>query len=211
MVYKIVEVYKKNGFFSLLRKMISALKSRIIQYKYKYSPGFYIDQSTSWLIGDSATIGCDLRVGKRCRIEAVYENNNQKYTPKLIIGNGVTMNDDVHIGCVDNIRIGDNVLMASKIYISDHDHGNYDDINADSPDSIPDSRILNFSPIIIGNNVWIGEMVCILPGVTIGNGSIIGAGAIVTKSIPENSIAVGVPAKVVKRYDRETQGWKRND
>ncbi len=54
------------------------------------------------------------------------------------------------------------------------------------------------SPVKIGNNVWIGSHVIILPGVTIGNNCVIGAGSVVNKSIPDNSTAVGVPAKVVK-------------
>jgi lipopolysaccharide O-acetyltransferase len=57
--------------------------------------------------------------------------------------------------------------------------------------------------------VWIGESVCILPGVRIGSGSIVGAGSVVTKSIPKDSIAVGNPARVVKVYDRQIGLWRK--
>lgn len=64
---------------------------------------------------------------------------------------------------------------------------------------VPDLEITK--PIVIGNNVYIGNNVIILPGVTIGNNVIIGAGAVVSKNIPSNSVAVGVPAKVIKTAD----------
>ena len=64
-------------------------------------------------------------------------------------------------------------------------------------------------PVSIGDGCWIGEKVCILPGVTIGKKCVIGAGSVVTKSIPDYSIAVGNPAKVVKQYNFETQHWEK--
>lgn len=59
------------------------------------------------------------------------------------------------------------------------------------------------SPVNIGNDVWIGANVVILPGVTIGNNVVIGAGAVVTKDIPDNSLAVGVPARVIKSIEND--------
>jgi lipopolysaccharide O-acetyltransferase len=63
--------------------------------------------------------------------------------------------------------------------------------------------------VVIGDNVWIGESVCVLPGVSIGEGCIIGALSVVTKSIPAYSIAVGSPARVVKQFDFEQNKWKK--
>ncbi|MFZ0597968.1 MAG: DapH/DapD/GlmU-related protein, partial [Flavobacterium sp.] len=125
------------------------------------------------------------------------------------IGENVQINDYVHIGAVGSITIGNNVLMASKIYISDHNHGSYDDISSDHPMSIPIERQSICKPVIIDDNVWIGESVCILPGVTIGKGCVIGALSVVTKDIPDYSIAAGNPAKVVKKYDFEINKWIR--
>jgi lipopolysaccharide O-acetyltransferase len=61
----------------------------------------------------------------------------------------------------------------------------------------------------IGENCWIGEKAIILPGVTIGDWSIIGAGSVVNKSIPPYSIAAGNPAKVIKQYNFETKNWEK--
>ncbi|MEO7975779.1 DapH/DapD/GlmU-related protein [Flavobacterium sp.] len=125
----------------------------------------------------------------------------------ISIGKDVQINDYVHIGAVGSITIGDNVLMASKIYISDNNHGSYDELISDHPMSIPIDRKAICKPVVIGDNVWLGESVCVLPGVTIGEGCVVGALSVVTKSIPPYSIAVGNPAKVVKEYDFEINKW----
>lgn len=126
----------------------------------------------------------------------------------LIIGERVQINDYVHIGAIERVSIGNDVLIASRVFISDHNHGRYDvkDRNS-SPDIPPVERPLVSAPVVIEDRVWICENVCIMPGVRIGAGSIIGAGAVVTHDLPPDSIAVGIPARVVKRYDREKAEW----
>ena len=89
-------------------------------------------------------------------------------------------------------------MIASDVFISDYNHshniaGKYTDISS--------------KPVIIGKNCWIGEKVIILPGVTIGCNSIVGAGSVVTKDIAPNCIAVGNPAKVIKKYDSKNNEW----
>ncbi|MFV8327792.1 DapH/DapD/GlmU-related protein [Flavobacterium sp. ZS1P14] len=150
-------------------------------------------------------IGEGFTSGYGCRIEAFPLNDENKCC--IIIGKNVQINDYVHIGAVGSITIGDNVLMASKIYISDHNHGSYNDLISDHPMSLPMDRKATCKPVVIGDNVWLGESVCVLPGVTIGEGCVIGALSVVTKSIPPYSIAVGSPAKVVKEYDFEINKW----
>jgi acetyltransferase-like isoleucine patch superfamily enzyme len=153
-------------------------------------------------------IGKGFTSGRNCRIESFPEDMNQK-TPNLIIGNNVQINDYVHISARQKVIIGDNSLLASKIFISDLSHGSYDLLNSDSPETIPSERALHSKEIIIGKNVWIGESVCVLSGVTIGDGSIIGALSVVSKSIPSNSIAVGSPAIVIKKFNFKENIWER--
>ena len=69
-------------------------------------------------------------------------------------------------------------------------------------------RSYNISEVIIEDNVWLGEFVSVLPGVKIGKGAIIGSNSVVTKDIPANTIAVGSPAKVIKKYNFETKKWE---
>ena len=144
--------------------------------------------------------------GFGCRIEAL-EIFNQK-PPLLKFGCGIQINDYVHIACGESIVIGNNVLIASKVFITDINHGGYGGKLQDSPFSKPSDRPLSTKSVTIEENVWLGENVCVMPGVTIGFGSVIGAGSIVTKSIPPYSIAVGNPAKVVKRYNLNSKLWE---
>lgn len=152
--------------------------------------------------------GDNFVAGEHLRIEAVSEYYGSVYSPEIVIKDNVILNDFVHIGAVNYVEIGNNVLMASKIYISDHNHGNYNGLFQSSPATKPSTRPLNSnSKVIIGDNVWIGEFVTILSGVTIGAGSIVGSNSVVSKNIPANSIAVGSPARVVKNFDFEVNEW----
>nr|WP_232325803.1 DapH/DapD/GlmU-related protein [Adlercreutzia rubneri] len=85
-------------------------------------------------------------------------------------------------------------------------HGSYGREGCD-PRTPPNDRPLVGSPVTIGDNVWLGENVVVLQGVTIGSGCIIGANSTVSRSIPENCIAVGSPARPIKAYDDETGSW----
>lgn len=111
----------------------------------------------------------------------------------------------------EKISIGHNVLMASKIFISDTNHGEYTASEQSLPSSPPNERPLSTRPVEIGNNVWIGENVCILPGVSIGEGSIIGANSVVNRDVPADCIVGGAPAKVLKRYDYITKRWEKEN
>ena len=103
-----------------------------------------------------------------------------------------------------NITLEDGVLMASNILISSENHS----IDPESPDYYMNQK-LSCAPIIVGEGTWIGEKVSILSGVTIGKKCVIGAGSIVTKDIPDFSIAVGSPAKVIKKYNFNTHEWEK--
>jgi lipopolysaccharide O-acetyltransferase len=127
---------------------------------------------------------------------------------KLFIGDRVQLDDYVHIGAIHSVIIGNDVLIASRVFISDHHHGNYQgEQEHSSPQITPASRPLISQPINIGDRVWIGEGVSVLAGVQIGEGAVIGAGAVVTKDIPPNTIAVGIPAKVIKKFDPVNEKW----
>ena len=144
--------------------------------------------------------------GVGCRIEA-YPKTDKKV---LLFGENFQMNDYVHITAMESVKIGNNVLLASKIYISDCSHGSYSgDENDSYPDSIPHDRPLSSKPVVIEDNVWLGEFVSVLPGVTIGKGTIVGANSVVSKSLPPYVIAVGTPAKPIKKFNFETNKWEK--
>ena len=129
-------------------------------------------------------------------------------TSSLTIGEHVQVNNYVHIGVKSSIVIGNHVLIAGNVFISDHNHGTYSGPADHSSPLIPPAlRIECSTPVSIADNVWLGEHVCVLPGVHIGKGAVIGAGSVVTTTVPEYSIAVGVPARVVKRFDFDREMW----
>jgi lipopolysaccharide O-acetyltransferase len=149
--------------------------------------------------------GRNLTIGHHCRIET-YSIDNKKV---LIIGENVQINDFVHIAAKEKVFIGDNALIASKVFISDISHGSYKGDAFDSDPMVePQKRTLTSLPVIIDENVWVGESVSILPGVKIGKASIIGANSVVTKDIPDYSIAAGNPAKAIKSYNFTTRRWE---
>ena len=191
---------KKYGVFGALRLMFSVIYTRI------FFPGARLIRLPFDIRNRRfISIGKGFTSGFGCRIESFPENTDREIN--ILIGENVQINDYVHIAAVDYIEIGDNVLVASKVFISDNNHGSYTLSDSDHPSTIPASRKASFKPVYIKKNVWIGESVCILPGVTIGEGSIIGALSVVTKDIPPNSIAVGSPARVVKQFDFKTNRW----
>ena len=136
------------------------------------------------------------------RIEAHDNFRGKPYAPKIIIGNNVIFNSDCHIGCIDTIIIGDNVLVASRVFITDHYHGSTDGSDINTPAA--HRELTSKGPVIIGDNVWIGEGVAIMPGVTIGKNCIIGANAVVVNSFPDNCVIAGVPGKLIKLMNSET-------
>lgn len=134
------------------------------------------------------------------RIETFTSYGSQTFKPKLVIGDNVAFNNDCHIACINSVRIGNNVLGASRIYITDHYHG---EISAHEMDVAPVKRNLHSKgPVIIGDNVWIGEGVVILPGVTIGENVIVGANSVVNRDVPANAVVAGAPAKVIRILSR---------
>ena len=146
--------------------------------------------------GDKITIGHNFSSFRRNRIEVFGKILNKEYAGKLVIGNNFSMNDDCHIACINKITIGNNVLFASKIFITDHYHGKIERTSFSIPPRL--RPLFSKGEVIIEDNVWVGEGVVILPGVTIGENCVIGSNAVVTKSFPKNSIIGGNPAKLIR-------------
>lgn len=119
----------------------------------------------------------------------------------LSIGNGVAIGHFAHIIAKRNVVIEDDVLIADKVYITDCNH-NYEDV----AQPIIKQGICHIGDVRIGEGSWLGEHVCVL-GAKIGKHCVIGANAVVTKDIPDYSVAVGVPARVIKRFDFSKRRW----
>jgi len=145
-------------------------------------------------------------IGKKVHINEgawIMALKNSKKDPVINIGDGTYIGRFVHIVSINKIEICDNVAMADKVYITDNAH-NYEDINT----LMKEQEILDFGPVVIGENTWLGENACIM-GASIGKHCVIGVNAVVTTDIPDYSIAVGSPARVIKQYNFNTKKWEK--
>lgn len=196
-----MELLKRYSFLQLLSLIYCKIRTTFI-FKEARIIRFPIDIRGRKFI----KVSKGFTTGVGCRIEAYPENNQIT----LSFGENFQMNDYVHITAMEKVQIGNNVLFASKIYVSDCSHGSYAGDEKDSaPDTIPHDRKLHSKPVVIEDNVWLGEFVSVLPGVTIGKGTIVGANSVVSKSLPPHVIAVGTPAKPIKKYNFNTQCWEK--
>ena len=155
---------------------------------------------TCWPIyiegGQYMTINDGFNSGPGLRIECIDTYACCSYKPTLTIGKNVVLNYRCHIGCINSITIGDNVLIGSNVLITDHSHGRFEEESMFVPWN--KKELYSKGPVIIEDNVWIGENVSILGGVTIGKGCVIGANAVVLHDIGPYSMAVGNPARVIR-------------
>ena len=123
----------------------------------------------------------------------------------LSVGNRTTIGHFVHIVALKEVRIGNDVLIADRVFISDCTHS-YTDIGK----SVQDQPVKYLQSISVGDESWIGENVCIC-GANIGKHCVIGANSVVLKDIPDYCVAAGNPAKVIKRYDFTKEQWIKCD
>ena len=149
----------------------------------------------------------NVKIGPDCYIDAYnviecsarLEKDGKVHTPELTIGSGCNLGEYNHITAVNRIVIGDNLLTGRFVLISDNSHGSFE---MEELNIHPSRRqIVSKGEVVIGDNVWIGDKVSVLPGVHIGNGCIIGANSVVTHDVPAYSIAAGNPAKVLKAIE----------
>ena len=198
-----VRLKNKYSFSEKIQLAVWLLKTKLIDRRVRLFRFPMIIRGREYI-----DFGSSLTTGLSCRFDCFPGDNLT--SKKLVFGKNVQLNDYVHIVAMDSVKIGDNVLLASHIFISDNSHGSYKgDDNDTNPNIPPIQREYAKAPVSIGDNTWIGEGVVIMPGVTIGKGCVIGAHSIVNKSIPDYSVAVGSPAKVVKKFDFQTNRWKK--
>ena len=167
-LYNILQVYKRKFYTVWITKEFASCGKENKFYGFKMLHG-----------AKYGRIGNGVRIGSDVVLEIYDKYMEQKFSPKFTIGNDSCIGDESHITCINEIRIGNGVRMGRKVFITDNAHGASD---PNMLDIRPNLRpMVSKGPVIIEDCVWIGEMVCIMPGVTIGRGSIIGANAVVTK------------------------------
>lgn len=195
MISKIVNWYRNRNRHETLKKLVAQFEKPVSIGDVDIQFPFFIVHPELISIGKGVTILANSRI-------QLYPELVEK-EPRLSIGAGCFLGYRLCILGGADITIGENVLMASDVTIVSENHG------IDPESELPyKKQKLTVAPIMIGNNCWIGDKVVILQGVHIGEGCVVGAGAIVTKSIPAYSIAVGNPARVIKRYNFSVHRWE---
>lgn len=121
--------------------------------------------------------------------------------PSMVLSRDASIGRFAHIYITGKLIIGKGALIAEKVYISDNLH-EFDDINM----PIKEQPLRQLKEVTIGEGSWIGENVCII-GASVGKNSVVGANSVVTHDIPDYCVAVGAPAKVIKRYDFDLKQW----
>jgi len=206
----------KNIFYYIFRSLM-----RFLHCLYSYKSSLVLRRIgnklyTFWIssnihkIGKSSIIGCGSNVlggknieigdhtsiGKGGALLCWEQRLDEKFSPKIIIGDRCSIGEYCLITSTNSITIGSGVLTGRYVTITDNSHGKPLDKDMNIPPG--DRRIYSNGPVFIEDNVWIGDKVSIMAGVHIGKGAIIAAHAVVTKNIPAYSLAGGVPAKVIK-------------
>ena len=146
------------------------------------------------------SVGNKVRLGRFARLSCYSKDN---VLGRIVISDNCYIGDHFSALSADNLVIERNVLIASYVAILAENHS----INPEC--GVPYGlQPLDSKPVRIGEYSWIGEKVIVLPGAEIGKWCVIGAGSVVTKSIPDYSMAVGNPAKVIRKYDFSSHSWK---
>lgn len=165
--------------------------------------GSIIDKGLYGYNLDFVSIGKNLKIKRNWRIECYPYFCHQKLEPHLEIGENVIINYGFTAFVANKIDIGPNCIFAANVTLVSENHG----INPES-DLPYHAQSLTTGPIFIGEGCWIGQNVVVLPNVNIGAKCVVGANSVVTKDIPPYSIAVGIPAKVIKQYSFESNRWE---
>jgi acetyltransferase-like isoleucine patch superfamily enzyme len=148
-------------------------------------------------------VGSDVLVMPGSWLSAVEEHRGRTYEPRLVIHDRVHLGRDAVVACAGLVEIGQDVLTADRVFIGDSYHDYRDPDTPVALQTMTDPR-----PVRIRRGAYLGVGAIVLPGVTVGENGYVGAGAVVTADVPDRSVVVGNPARVVKRWDSAAAEWR---
>jgi UDP-3-O-[3-hydroxymyristoyl] glucosamine N-acyltransferase len=140
-------------------------------------------------------IGSDVYVGSGSCLQTL---GDVEAPPALFIGDGTSIAGTAVLSAASCVRLGKRVLLARNVYIADHMHG-FDDVGA----AVLDQGITRVRPVSIADGAWLGQNVVVGPGVSIGEGAVIGANSVVLDDVPAHCVAVGAPARIVRKLGED--------
>jgi acetyltransferase-like isoleucine patch superfamily enzyme len=201
--------YKNINFFKIFNHVNYIFAKLKVMFFYRFffgSIGKKVAIYKPLLIVNPARIfvGDNVSIRDGVRLEVVVTEND--FLPELTIGDNVNIEQNVHIVCGCRVTIGDNVSIAAGAAIVDVNHP-YEDVDDVGKIGNRIEAMNNF--VEIGEGALIGYGAIILPNVKIGKRAMIGAYAVVTKSVPDFCTVAGSPARVIKKYSFENRVWER--
>ncbi len=180
------------------------------------APGLHIQPPFDVRHPELIFLGRDVKLGPNSVLRPITEypggwlrhpendHVTQRFAPELRIGDRVTATAALQITVFERVEIEDDVMFAANVFIADGTHASD---RGDVPFKY--QGIDRVAPIRIGRGAWIGQNAVISPGVTIGPNAIVGAGTVVTRNVPQGCVALGAPARIVRRWDEATERWLR--
>ena len=185
-----------HPFSQTITRLIDHLYSPIVTNSLKYiGKNSFIRYKMRLLKGAKyITVGNNSHFGVQAELTAWDAFGDDRFTPSIEIGDNVSIGSYCHITAINRIVIGNGVLTGRWVTITDNSHGKTDYISLQEPPI--ERKIYSKGPVIIGKNVWIGDKATLLPGVTIGDGAVIGANAVVSKDVPPFCVVAGNPAMI---------------
>lgn len=184
----------------LVKRLVTFVKIKSNHLNCVCGGGIYIGLDVKFVNRGTITLGDSVIIRPSTR---VYAGNPQSL---VSFGNGTEIGEHSTISSNNRIVFGKYVLTDPHIFVADHNHA-YD--NPFIPISKQGVKCNPTDEVIIGEGTWLGTNVVVVGNVCIGKHCVIGANSVVTKDIPEYSVAAGIPAKVIKRYDFEKKEWVR--
>lgn len=190
---------------SLIKTLLTYIMHPLTVFKIaKKGKRFVIGRNAQIKCGKKIRIGKNVCIGNNARLMCYTDFAGEKLEAEIVIKDGCYIAHDFTVLSGAPITIGKNVLIASNVLISSENH------SIDPECNIPyKHQKLITNPVSIGENCWIGQNAVILSGVKIGQGSVVGAQSVVTKSVDEYTIVAGNPAKAIKKYNFSTHEWEK--
>ena len=180
--YQLVQLVRARLFTLMIRRSFAAWGARSVA-----APPLRLAGQRS------ITVGAGTWFGAGCWLNAIGGT--------IAIGDECGFSGDVTISAAASVTLGRAVLVARGVNISDHDH-------AWADTALPISRqgITNVAPVTVGDGAWLGHNVTVTAGVSIGRGAVVAAGAVVTRDVPDFSLAAGVPARILRSWNSVVTG-----
>lgn len=154
--------------------------------------------------GECVEIGSHAVIGANCLLQPIRSYLGQRFEPRIVIGDDCYLGADCQFHCIDRIELGHGCVLSDQVYVSDTGHGLDPRLGL-----IMDQPIGSKGPVKIGDGSFVGFRAVLLSGVELGRHAVVGAGSVVTRSVPAYTMVAGQPARAIARFDLEAGRWVR--